>query len=95
MKKFPKAFCVEKESFYFVADPHTESSATPLVAAAVATEDAESSNRFLSEILFVVSPEESVPIQCPSLFAVRTRRALKKTKLLVSLLLRSENPHRP
>lgn len=95
MEKFPKAICIEKESFYFIGDPDTESSATALVAATVATEDAESSDRFLSEVLFVVSSEESVSIQCSGLLAVRTRRAFKHSKPFVSLLLRSENPHLP
>ena len=95
MKKFPKAICIEKESFYFIGDPDTESSATALVAATVATVDTESPDRFLSEILFVVSSEKSVSIQCPDLLAVRTRRALKQSTPFVSLLLRSENPHLP
>ena len=90
----PKAICIEKESFYFIGDPHTECSATPFVAAAITTEDAESSDRFLSEILLVVSFEESVSIQRPGVLAVRTRRALEKGKPPVPLLLRSENPHR-
>ena len=94
MKKFPKANCIEKESFYFIGDPHTECSATAFVAAAITTEDADSSDSFLSEILLVVSFEESVSIQRPGVLAVRTRRALEKSKPLVPLLLRSENPHR-
>ena len=55
MKKVPEAMCIEKESFYFVPDPHTECSATSFVAATVTTEDAESSGSFSSEILLVVS----------------------------------------
>lgn len=94
LQKFPELFCIEKESFYFVPDPHTERSAAAFVATAITTEDTESSDSFLPEILLVVSSEESVAIQCPGLLAVRTRRALEQTKPLISLLLRSENPNR-
>ena len=94
MKKFPEAICIEKESFYFIGDPHAEGPSTTFVAAAITTEDADSSDRFLSEILLVVSFEESVSIQCPGVLAVRTRRALEQSKPLVPLLLRRKNPHR-
>ena len=94
VKKFPEALCIENESLYFIGDPHTECSATAFVASAIATEDAKSSDSFLSEILLVVSSEESVSIQCPSEFAVGARRALEQSKPPVPLLLRSENPHR-
>ena len=94
MKKVPEAIYIEKESFYFVPDPHTECSATSFVAATVTTEDAESSGSFSSEILLVVSSEESVSIQCPGVLAVRTRRAFEQSKPPIPLLLRSENPHR-
>ena len=93
-KEFPKLFCIEKESLYMIGDPDTEGSATAFVAAAVTTEDADSSDRFLSEILLIVSSEESVSIQGPGVFAVRTRRALEQSKPLIPLLLRSKNPHR-
>ena len=94
VKKSPKAICIEKELFYFIGDPHTECSAAAFVAAAITAEDAESSDRFLSEILLVVSSEESVSIKSPGLLTVRTRRAFEQSKPPVPLLLRSENPYR-
>lgn len=94
LQKSPKLFCIEKESFNFIGDPHAESSATAAVAATITTEDAKSPNCFLSEIQLIVSFEESVSIQGFGVFAVRTRQALEQSQLSVPLFLRSENPHR-
>jgi hypothetical protein len=92
IKKSPKALCIEKEPLYFLGDPDTEGSATTAGAATIRAVDTQSSDRFLLEILLIVSFQESVSIQCPSVLAVGARGTLKQGEPPVTRVLGSKNP---
>jgi len=93
LKKFPQALCIEKESLYFVGDPDTEGSSTTVGAATIRAVDTQSSDGFLLEILLIVSFQESVSIQCPSVLAVGARGTLEQGEPPVTRVLGSENPN--
>ncbi len=77
LKESPKAFGIEKESFYLVSDPHTEGSATTAGVSAITAVDAQSADSFLSEVLLVVPFEKSMSIKCADVFAMGARRAFE------------------
>ena len=69
---------IEKESFDFVGDPHTEGSTTAAIVAPVTAKDTEGPDSFLVEILFVVALEEPMSIESPGVFANGARRAFEE-----------------
>lgn len=72
-KELPEILSVQGEALDSLSEPDAKRFTAAVGGMSVIAEDAIGSNCFLARISGIVATQESVPIEKPDLFAVRTR----------------------